>query len=196
MISQSPAPRTRVAENTPVALVVSAGPPPVTVPQLAGDQVSTAEARLQQLGLTARTTVIAAPGVPAGAVTSQSPAPGTKLTPPHSVRLDVAEMPRWQSVTSMAGSSETTSTTVHIHGTRWRLVYTMGFQGTCTFIFWCSGPNAKVDNVSSGSTVSSFGLSDGGRQTKVFDTGPGTYRVSVSPGSDTAGWQVWVEDYF
>ena len=72
----------------------------------------------------------------------------------------------------------------------------MGFQGTCTFIFWCSGPNAKVDNVSSGSTVSSFGLSDGGRQTKVFDTGPGNYRVSVSAGSDTAGWQVWVEDYF
>ena len=196
VISQSPAPRTRVAENTPVALVVSAGPPPVTVPQLAGDQVSTAEARLAQLGLTARTTVIAAPGVPAGAVTSQSPAPGAKLTPSHSVRLEVAEVPRWQPVASMAGGSQTTSTTVHIRGTQWRVVYTMGFQGTCTFIFWCSGPNAKVDNVSSGSTVSSFGLSDGGRQTKVFDTGPGNYRVSVSPGSDTAGWQVWVEDYF
>jgi hypothetical protein len=140
--------------------------------------------------------VIAAPGVPAGLVTSQSPAPGAKLTPSHRVRLDVAEVPRWQALTSMSGSSHTTSTTVHIRGTRWRLVYTMGYQGTCTFIFWCSGPSAEVDSVSSGSTVSSFGLNDGGRQSKVFQTGPGSYRVSVSPGSDSAGWQVWVEDYF
>ena len=55
VISQSPAPHTRVAENTdrwPVWL--SLGPPPVAVPQLAGEQVSTAEARLAQLGLNAR----------------------------------------------------------------------------------------------------------------------------------------------
>jgi serine/threonine-protein kinase len=196
VVSQSPAPHTRVAENTRVALTVSLGPPPVVVPQLAGEQVSQAEARLRRLGLTARTTLVIVPGVPAGEVTSQSPAPGAKLTPSHSVQLNVAEAPRWRPLTSMSGSAQTTSTVVRIRGTQWRLVYTMGYHGTCTFIFWCSGPNAEVDNVSSGSTVSSFGLNDGGRQTKVFNTGPGDYRVSVSPGSDTAGWQVWVEDYF
>jgi serine/threonine-protein kinase len=196
VIAQTPQPRTKVKENTTVSLVVSAGPRPVRVPQLAGEQVSEAEAQLAQIGLRARTTMIAAPGVPAGDVTSQSPAPGSKLAPPHSVRLNVAETPQWQPLTAFSGSAQSTSTLVHIRGAQWRIVYSMGFQGTCTLIFWCSGPQAEVDNVSTGTTVSSFGLNDGGRQTKVFQTGPGEYRVAVNPGSDTAGWQVQVQDYF
>ena len=85
---------------------------------------------------------------------------------------------------------------IRVRGTRWRIVYTMGFQGTCTFIFFCSGPQAEVDNVRSGATVDTFGLSDGGRQTRTFTTGAGAYDLTVSPGDDTARWQVWVEDYY
>ena len=148
-------------------------PPPVKVPQLAGEPVSQAQANLQRIGLGSRVAVIAAPGVPAGTVTSQSPAPGTELTPSRSVALDVAETPHWQPVTSLAGSSQATTVRFHVRGTRWRVVYTMSYQGTCTFIFFCSGPGAQVDNTATGSPVSGFSLSDGGRQTRVFDTGPG-----------------------
>jgi hypothetical protein len=196
VIGQRPRPGARVDQGSTVHVILSAGPPPVKVPELAGEQIATAQADLARIGLTARPTRIVAPGVPAGTVTSQVPAPGAKLTPSHSVALNVAEVPRWQPVTSLAGSGQTTAAQFHIRGTRWRIVYTMGYQGTCTFIFWCSGPGADVVRAASGSSVSSFGLSDGGRQVRDFDTGPGDYRLRISPGSDTARWSAWVEDYY
>jgi serine/threonine protein kinase len=196
VIGQRPRPGARVDQGSTVHVILSAGPPPVEVPELAGEQLATAQANLARIGLTARATRIVAPGVPAGTVTSQLPAPGTELTPSHSVALNVAEVPHWQPVTSLTGSGQTSAAQFHIRGTRWRIVYTMGYQGTCTFIFWCSGPGADVENTASGSSVSSFGLSDGGRQVREFDTGPGDYRLRISPGSDTARWSAWVEDYY
>ena len=195
-IAQRPRARATVTENSTVRVWLSAGPPPVKVPELAGEQLSDARAELARVGLKARATVIAAPGVPAGEVTSQSPAPGSKLKPTKRVSLNVAEVPQWQPITSLTGSGQSTSAQFRVRGTRWRIVYTMGFQGTCTFIFFCSGPHVEADNVGSGSTVDSFGLSDSGRQTHTFDTGAGTYELTVSPGDDTARWQVWVEDYY
>ena len=195
-IAQRPRPKAKVTENSTVRVWLSAGPPPVKVPELAGEQFDDAQAQLAQIGLKARATVIAAPGVPAGRITSQSPAPGSRLAPPKRVSVDVAEVPQWRPLRSLTGSGQSTSTQVRVRGTRWRIVYTMGFQGTCTFIFFCSGPQAEVDNVRSGSTVDSFGLNDGGRQTRTFDTGAGVYDLTVAPGDDTARWQVWVEDYY
>lgn len=195
-IGQRPRARARVAENSTVSVVLSAGPRPVKVPELAGEQVSDAQAKLEQSGLRAHTTLIPAPGVPAGTVTSQSPAPGSKLAPPGKVELNVAEMPRWRAITTLTGSGQSTSAQFRVRGTHWRIVYTMAFQGTCTFIFFCSGPDAEVDNAASGSTVDSFGLSDGGRQTRTFNTGAGVYDLTVSPGDDSARWQVWVQDYY
>ncbi len=195
-VGQAPRPRTSVREGSMIHVWLSAGRRPVSVPQLAGDQFASAQAQLAQRGLTVVEHVGPAPGVPAGTVTSQSPAPGTKLAPPKSVSLEVAEVPEWRALTAFSGSGQPTSTQVRIRGSQWRVVYTMSYQGTCTFIFWCSGPQAEVDNLTSGSSVTSFGLNDGGRQSRVFNTGPGEYRVSVSPGSDSAGWQVWVEDYY
>ena len=175
-IAQRPRPKVSVTESSTVRVWLSAGPPPVKVPELAGEQLSDAQAQLAQIGLKARATVIAAPGVPAGEITSQSPAPGRKLAPPGRVSVYVAEVPQWRPITSLTGSGHSTSAQFRVRGTRWRIVYTMGFQGTCTFIFFCSGPQAEVDNVRSGSTVDSFGLNDGGRQTRTFDAGAGVYR--------------------
>ncbi len=196
VIGQVPGARARVLEGSTVQVVLSAGPPPVRVPQLAGEQVTQARATLAGEGLGARTTVIVAPGVPAGTVTSQSPAPGSELAPPKRVALEVAETPRWQPLTSLMGSGEPTTVQLRVRGTQWRIVYTMAYQGTCTFIFFCSGPQAQVASLQTGSTVASFGLGDGGRQTRLFGTGAGSYRLTVSPGSDTARWQLWVEDYY
>ncbi len=195
-IGQRPRPRAKVQENSTIRVLLSAGPPPVKVPELAGEQFSDARSRLQDLGLRARANVIAAPGVPAGDVTSQSAAPGSKLAPPKTVVLNVAEVPQWRPITSVSGSGQSTSTQVRVRGTKWRIVYTMGYEGTCTFIFFCSGPQGEVDNAASGATIDNFGLSDGGRQTRIFNTGAGVYDLTVSPGDDTARWQVWVEDYY
>jgi serine/threonine-protein kinase len=195
-VAQAPRARTRVREGSTVHVWLSAGPRPVKVPQLWGKQLAAAKSELAQIGLTALANMVPAPGVPPGTVTSQSPAPGARLAPPESVALDVAETPEWRLLTSLDGSAQPTSTEFRIRGTQWRIVYTMSYQGTCSFIFWCSGPQGQVNNVNSGATVSSFGLNDAGRQARVFNSGPGVYGLSISPGADSAQWQVWVEDYY
>jgi hypothetical protein len=72
----------------------------------------------------------------------------------------------------------------------------MSYDGTCTFIFICSGPSAQAINLSNHSIASQFDLSDGSGQTKAIDSGPGLYGIKISPGSDTAKWSVEVQDYY
>jgi serine/threonine-protein kinase len=194
VIDQRPRPRTRVAENSTVDVVLSAGPRPVPVPAVAGDQLATARAQLTSVGLRPRVTLIAAPGVPPGTVTSQDPAPRVRLAPPGTVALQVAEVPQWRVVTTLAGGAQPTSAQFRIRGTRWRVVYTMAYQGTCTWVFWCSGPQAQIDKTGSGQD--SFGLNDGGRQTRTFYSGAGLYQLEISPGQDNANWRAWIEDYY
>jgi hypothetical protein len=195
-ISQTPAAGTRVPDGATVRVVLSAGPPPVELPGLKGQSFATAQGELQRLGLHASVTQVAAPGVAAGMVMLQSPAAGAELRPGYSVSLSVAETPRWRSLTSLAGEGYGRSVPFRILGTRWRIVYSMGYQGTCTFIFFCSGPSAQVANLSSGSHAVGFDLNDGSGQTQVLKSGPGRYQITVSPGDDTARWSMQVQDYY
>jgi len=196
VIAQSPRAGRQIAQGSTIRVVLSAGPPPVAVPNLAGQPASEADAWLQRLGLRPRPAQVAAPGIGAGTVTSQLPAPGIKLVPGSSVTLDVAEVPHWQPLTSVSGSAREQSASFRVRGSRWRIVSTLAYQGTCTFILFCSGPDAAVTHAGSGSDVVSFGLGDGGRQTRVMPAGPGDYRLTVSPGADTARWTLWVQDYY
>ena len=50
--------------------------------------------------------------------------------------------------------------------------------------------------VGDGSTDTSFGLSDGDGQTRVFKTGPAEYQIAVKPGLDSAQWSITVEDWY
>jgi hypothetical protein len=109
--------------------------------------------------------------------------------------LNVAEVPHWQPLASMAGGDSERSVRFRVRGSHWRVVYTMGYQGTCTFILFCSGPSASISNSSGGSTAG-FDLNDGGRQEYDVHSGPGQYRLTVSPGNDSTRWQMWVEDYY
>ncbi len=72
----------------------------------------------------------------------------------------------------------------------------MSYDGTCTFIFICSGPSARVANLGDNSTAGSFDLNDGSGQVSTFNTGPGVYQVQITPGSDTASWSVEVDDHY
>jgi hypothetical protein len=194
VIAQRPRPGRRVSDGSSIAVVLSAGPPPVKIPQLAGDSSFQAQSELAHIGLQARTTQIIAPGVPAGAVTSQSPAPGAKIPRGSTVRLNVAEVPHWQSLTSFSGGDSSRTLRFHVRGTQWRVVYSMGYVGTCTFVIFCSGPSAKV--AGSGGATTGFDLNQGHHQTRVFHPGAGSYQLTVSPGDDTTRWSMWVEDYY
>jgi hypothetical protein len=190
VIAQRPRAGVRVDEGTRVRLTVSRGPAPVEVP-VVGDASSTAaRASFTRLGLHTTVTEIAAPAVAPGTVIRTSPGAGHTVAKGSTVSLFVAEVPRWRSIATL---SDTRPVTVRIRGTRWRVVYTMAYHGTCTWILFCSGPRAHVSSAS-GTPVQSFGMDDGGPRTQTFTTGPGTYTLRVTPGGDEARWSMQIQD--
>ena len=91
VISQNPAAGTSVAPGSAVDLVVSSGPPPVTVPSVVGQTQSAATAVLQSFNLTVGSvTQQVAPGVAPGIVLSQNPAAGTSVAAGTAVDLVVS----------------------------------------------------------------------------------------------------------
>jgi hypothetical protein len=195
-VAQSPKAGARVSDGSTVGVVLSKGPPPVPVPALVGKPGGQAGAVLGGLGLRATLTAVPAPGVAPGLVTRESPVAGTPVRRGSAVVLDVAEQPRWRALTSFSGEAGGHSVPFRILGRRWRVIYTMGYQGICTFVFFCSGPSARVLHPAGDATVTQFDLGDGTDQTRVFTSGPGLYEIAVTPGSDTAKWSVQVEDYY
>jgi eukaryotic-like serine/threonine-protein kinase len=194
VIAQRPAPGARLSDGGAVAVTLSSGPPPVEVPQLVGEQTASAQTILSRAGLDAHVASVPAPGVTPGVVVAQSPPASKSLARGAVVDLSVAETPRWRSVTSFSGSDAGQSVPFRIRGSRWRVVYNMGYPNGCSFIFFCSGPNAQVTNVNSGANLNQFSLNQGSDQTQVFNTGPGVYQVAVTPGSDSASWSIEVDD--
>jgi hypothetical protein len=108
----------------------------------------------------------------------------------------VAEVPQFRPLASFSGGDRQRTIQFRVRGTHWRVVYSMAYHGTCTFLVFCSGPSASVTNAASGSTVSGFDLNDGSRESHDVRSGAGQYRLTVSPGSDSTRWSMWVEDYY
>jgi serine/threonine-protein kinase len=196
VIAQRPAARASVESGDPVTVVLSAGPPPVRVPALIGTPAAVARTRLTGLGLHAALTAVPAPGATTGDVVAQRPAAGERLRRGSTLSLQVAAVPQWRPLTSVSGSGSGSSVPFRIRGAHWRLVITMAYQGTCTFIFFCNGPSAQVVELRTGRTVDSFDLGTGTAQSRVEASGPGVYGLRVSAGSDTARWRIGVEDRF
>jgi eukaryotic-like serine/threonine-protein kinase len=195
VIAESPAAGDRVSDGSTVGLVLSAGPPPVPVPQLVGDRSADAGTILGRLGLSANVSDVPAPGTTPGLVVGQSPSAGKQRAPHSVVDLSVAEIPRWRPLTSFSSDGSGQSVPFRILGDRWRIVYNMGWDGTCGFLgLFCSGPDAQVTNTNSGANLSQFSLNDGSGQTQVFNSGPGVYQIAVTPGSDSANWSIQVDD--
>jgi serine/threonine protein kinase len=190
VIAQRPRAGARVSVGTRVRLIVSRGPAPVEVPVVGDASSAAARATFSRLGLHTTVTQIAAPGVTPGTVIRTSPGAGRHLARGSTVSLFVAEIPRWRPLTTI---TDTRPVTLRIRGTRWRVVYTMAYHGTCTWIVFCSGPHARI-STASGSSIGGFDLNDGGTQIQTFSTKPGTYQVKVTPGGDEARWSMQVQD--
>ena len=193
VVSQQPAAGARVDTGTRVRVIVSAGPPPVPVPKVVGFSASDAQNLVRQLGLRVRIEPVPGFGATVGSVIRQIPAPHVSLRHGGVVTLDTAEAPRWRPVTGFNGRQ---SVPFQVRGRRWRVVYRMDYSGTCTFIFFCSGPSARVRSLTTGALVGSFSLGSGAGQTQSFATGPGTYQISIMPGDDSASWSVQIQDWY
>ncbi|MBV9416255.1 MAG: protein kinase [Solirubrobacterales bacterium] len=190
VVAQTPPAGARVKQDSTIDVALSNGPRPIDVPSLTGETSDAAVARLHGLHLGADVVTVPAPGTQPGVVTAQAPTAGHHLKPSQTVTLSVAETPSWQTVTTFQGAR---SVPFRIRGSQWRMVYTMAYDGTCNFVFFCNGPSAQV--VGPGGNVS-VGLNDGGTQTHVFKSGPGVYQISIGGGWDSAHWSVTVEDWY
>jgi eukaryotic-like serine/threonine-protein kinase len=195
-LAQSPRAGARIADGSPVRVVLSAGPPPVSVPSVVGQSAGAAEGTLAGAGLRYAVTMVAAPGSEPNAVTLQSPQPRATVARGSTVSLSVAEQPRWRALTSFSGVEEGQSVAFRILGSRWRVSYSMSYEHTCLLLFVCFGPSAHAQNLQDGSSAGSFELGEGEGETHVFDSGPGLYRLTVSGGHDPARWSMTVEDYY
>ncbi len=194
-IAQSPIAGRRVEEGATVRVVLSSGPPPVSVPGVVGKAASTAEGLIADAGLRYSLSRVPAPGSMPGTVIRQSPAPPASTPRGSTVALSLAETPEWRTLTSFSGEDDGRSVPFRILGDRWRVVYDMSFSGTCLLLVICDGPSAEARSLSGGGG-GSFDLGEGEGQSHVFTSGPGLYRLEVSGGRDSARWRMSVQDYY
>ena len=166
--------------------------PRTRVPNVTGMSTAAAEARLKRNHLHAHAIPVAWPGHAAGTVRTESRV-AKWLRRGSTVTLRVAEVPTWKTVATFAGTS---SPVFRIKGSRFRLVYDVSNEKSCTLWIFCSHSSAEVSDTASGSTVDAFDLNDGNHQTKTFDTGRGSYAIKVDPASGNARWSFTVEDWY
>jgi serine/threonine-protein kinase len=195
VVEQTPAPGTRVKQDSSLQVVLSKGPPPVQVPALKGESSNAAATRLARIDLRAKLSYVAAPGTAPGVVTGQSVPAGHSVHDRASVTLLVAETPSWREVTSFSGTGGGQSIPFTIRGPQWRVIYRMSYNGTCDLVIYCNGPSAQVLGTGANATDQSFGLGSGDGQTHVLGTGPGHYQIAIKPGWDSASWSITVQDW-
>jgi serine/threonine-protein kinase len=168
----------------------------VRVPNVVGQPSASARRALADAGLREHSRLVAAPGAKPGSVTRQSPRSGLSSHHGATITLSVAEQPRWRTLTSFSGTAGGHSVPFQIEGARWRVRYSMSYEGTCTLLLLCFGPSAHVSNLRTGASLEGFDLSEGPSHGHTYDGSPGLYGLAVSSGQDAAHWSMTVQDYY
>ena len=116
VLSTVPVAGTSWPQNKPVGLTVSAGPP---LPDFVGQQFQAAQGQAQSGGYQLQQVTDASSNQPQGTITSQSPAPGTPITPGEVVIVHVSNGPPEVAVPDVQGLSVRAAT---------RILQRAGFQ--------------------------------------------------------------------
>jgi serine/threonine-protein kinase len=103
VFKQDPSAGTKIDKGGTVTLTVSKGPPKVTVPDVKGEQWTTAQQALVNAGLQPQK--FSVPGSKAGEVTATDPAAGESVPTGSTVRVNVMSGPVTASVPSVVGLS-------------------------------------------------------------------------------------------
>ena len=164
----------------------------IEVPNVTGISSVTAEATLKRSHLHVRTVTVPWPRHAAGIVRSQSPV-ARRVARGSTVMLSVAEIPTWKTISRF---STTRSPVFRIRGDRFRLVYSVEHEKSCTLLIFCTRTSVSVTDTASGSQLDNFDLSDGIGESQMFATGPGSYQITVDPASGDARWSFAVQDWY
>jgi beta-lactam-binding protein with PASTA domain len=103
VVSTDPASGTELRQGAPVAVVVSRGPEPVAVPDVAGDGADAARAGLERAGLRARVTEAFDEDVARGRAVRTEPPAGEPARRGDTVQLVVSRGPELVTVPDLAG---------------------------------------------------------------------------------------------
>ncbi len=100
----------KVAPNSTVVLVISAGPAPIAVPDVAGLDEIEATSRLTAAGLKVTRTLEASSSVASGTVIRTSPSAGTQVAKDTTVTIVVSSGPKQATVPDVTGQSQSAAT--------------------------------------------------------------------------------------
>jgi serine/threonine protein kinase len=177
-----------------VVLLGQAAAAHTSVPELRGLPRAGVQARAQRLHMHTVFSTSHSPTA-AGIAIAQNPSSGTRVVDGATVHVVLSSGPQWRALTTFSGVDNGKSVPFRILGSKWRVNYSMAYEGSCTLLVVCFGPSAEVDNLKTGASFGGFELGEGETETHTFDSGPGLYRVEVSGGHDSARWSMTVEDY-
>jgi serine/threonine protein kinase len=165
-----------------------------SVPELRGLPRAGVQARAQRLHMHTVFSTSHSPTA-AGIAIAQDPSSGTRVVDGATVHVVLSSGPQWRALTTFSGVDDGKSVPFRILGSKWRINYSMAYEGSCTLLVVCFGPSAEVDNLKTGASFDGFELGEGETETHTFDSGPGLYRMVISGGHDSARWSMTVEDY-
>jgi serine/threonine-protein kinase len=110
VVSQKPQEATELRRGGQVTMVIDAGAPKVTLPDLTGKSFADAQAALDKLGLDSTKTEVTSTQ-PAGTIVDQAPKPGGKLAKGSMVTLSVAKAAPQTTTSATTTSAATTNAT-------------------------------------------------------------------------------------
>ncbi len=177
-----------------VVLLGQAAAARTAVPELRGLPRAGVQARAQRLHMHTVFSTSHSPTA-AGIAIAQDPSSGTRVSAGATVHVVLSSGPQWRVLTTFSGVDNGQSVPFQILGSKWRVTYSMAYEGSCTLLVVCFGPSAEVDNLKTGASFGGFELGEGETETHTFVSGPGLYRMVISGGHDSARWSMTVEDY-
>ncbi|HEY7134034.1 MAG TPA: Stk1 family PASTA domain-containing Ser/Thr kinase [Acidimicrobiia bacterium] len=110
VISTDPQPGSQVRRGDTISVVVSAGPAPVNVPDVTGQDQVSATQTLNNAGFSVRSRNQASTTVPSGNVITTQPAPGSQEAKGSTVTLIVSSGPQTATVPNVLGQSQSDAT--------------------------------------------------------------------------------------
>ena len=80
----------------------------------------------------------------AGIAIAQNPSSGTRVIDGATVHVVLSSGPQWRALTTFSGVDDGKSVPFRILGSKWRVNYSMSYEGSCTLLVVCFGPSAEV----------------------------------------------------